>query len=528
MTQARYVHGSKLDPKEISEVAAAIVDRRMSVAEPARPTVERIEQLDVRAAMATICGLLGVETPTTVPSVALLGRADWARRSIQGALPTLRILNDLWQPDEAPAPLAGPAMGRIFGPLVGDTAVDLAEWALGDFDVQLSNSHDAGVVALPIENLVSLSESWAFPLPAVMKWAVACSLSSRLLLSHELLGDRLSRLTLRYRLEMGAFFQNPIVSDLLGGSGPLDVDLLMAARTARQQALALEVSSLAGAIDCVGLLAWRLIDPDHTQVLEDQLVEALRRHRVDLPRSGVVAEFWLGVPLGPVLRPKVLAIVQRLASSPVGLAVLWLDRNLLDAVNDGSTIAAAPVIPGKPRMVSLASVPRREVPEGSPEYRKLRAGLEAALASTLSEAQAEVVRGRLDGLSTASDFRTAEALPTASVGYRSGLITSWLQLWLIANGATLDRRLELATTVYAAVVASPQNGPLLETRVENDLLRLHTRAIIQVERRHEYLDAVVELAFLAWLGSIASLAIGPHGLLVWRQTRQQRLQAVGR
>jgi hypothetical protein len=525
VTQSRHVRGSKVYLKEIFEVAAAVVDRRAPTTEPARPAVE---QLDVLSAIATTCGLLGVGTPPTVPRVALLGRADWARRSIQGALPSLRILDDLWQQDEAPDPLAGAAMGRIFGPLVGDTAVDLAEWALGDFDVQLSNPHDPGVVALPIENLVSLSESWTLPLASMMKWAVACSLSSRLLLSHELLGDRLSRLTLRYRLEMGSFLQSEVVRDVLGGSGPLDVDRLMAARTARQQALALEVSRLTGAIDWVGLLAWRLIDPDHTQPLEDRLIEALRRRRADLPRSGVVAEFWLGVPLGPVLRPEVGAVLQRLASSPAGMAALWLDRNLLDAVNDGSTIAAAPVIPGKPRMVSLAGLPRREVPEGSPEYQSLRTKLETALASPLSEAQAEVVRGRLDGLSTLDYLQTAEALPTTSVGYRSGLITSWLQLWLIANGATLDRRLELATAVYAAVVASPQNGSLLESRVENDLLRLHTRSIIQVERRHEYLDAVVELMFLAWLGSIASVAVGPHGLLVWRQARKQRLQAAGR
>jgi len=523
---ARHFGTRMVSTKEIAELAEAVVDRLTAATDTTLPAVETP---DLQSAMAAICGLLGVETPTTVPSVALLGRADWARRSIHALLPSLRILGDLWQQDEAPDPLAGAAIGRVFGPLVGNTAVDLAGWALGDFDVQFANPHDISVVALPIENLVSLAESWTLPLPSVVKWAVGCSLASRLLLSQERLGVRVSLLALRYRLEMGAFFQNPIVGDLLvGGSGPLDVDRLMATRTARQQVLALEISSLAGAIDCVGLLAWRLVDPDHTQVLEDQLVEALRRHRVDLPRSGVVAEFWLGVPLGPVLRPKVLAIVQRLASSPAGLAPLWLDRDLLDEANDGSTIAAAPVIPGKPRTASLASVPRREIPEGSPEYRKLRAGLEAALADPLSEAQAEVVRGRLDGLSTTSDLQNVESITPRSDNYRSGLITSWLQLWLIANGATLDRRLELATTVYAAVVASGQNGPLLGSRVENDLLRLHTRAIIQVERRHEYLDAGVELAFLVWLGSIASFAIGPHGLLVWRRARQQRLEMSGR
>ncbi|HEX7490446.1 MAG TPA: hypothetical protein VF337_01945 [Candidatus Limnocylindrales bacterium] len=522
---ARHFGTRRVSPKEIAELAEAVVDRLTAATDTA---LLAVETPDLQSAMATICGLLGVETPTTVTSVALLGRADWARRSIQGVLPTLRILEDLWQQDEAPDPLAGAAMGRIFGPLVGNTAVDLAEWELGDFDVQLCHPHDPGVVALPIENLVSLSESWALPLPAVTKWAVACSLSSRLLLSRELLGDRLSRLALRYRLEMGAFFENPIVSDLLGGSGPLDVDRLMGARTPRQQALGMELSRLACAIDCVGLLAWRLIDPGQTQVLEDQLVEALRRHRVDMPRSGVVAEFWLGVPLGPVVRPKVLAIVQRLAGSPAGLAPLWLDRNLLDRASDDSTIATAPVIPGKPRLASLASGPRREIPEGSLEYRKLRAGLEAALAGPLSEAQAEVMRGRLDGLSTTPDLQSVASITTTADNYRSGLITSWLQLWLIANGATLDRRLELATTVYAAVVASPQNGPLLESRVESDLLRLHTRAIIQVERRNEFLESGTELACFAWLGSIASVDIGPNGLLSWQRARQHRLQAAGR
>ena len=525
MTQSRPVRGSKVYLKEIFEVAAAVVDRSAPTAEPARPAVE---QLDVGSVIATTCGLLGLGTPPTVPRVQLLGRADWARRSIQGVLPTLRILNSLWQQDGATDMSAAPSMSRVFGPLVGDSAVDLAEWELGDFDIELPNPHDPAVIALPIENLVLLSESWAIPLKSVMKWAVASSLSSRLLLRHELMGDRLSRLALHYRLEMGSFFESEVVRELLGGAGPLDVDRLMAARTLRQQALGMELSRLTGAIDWVGLLAWRLIDPHHTQALEDQLVEALRRRRADLPRSGVVAEFWLGVPLGPAMRPEVGAVLRRLASSPSGMAALWLDRNLLDAARDGSTIAGAPVIPGKPRMASLTSVPRREVPEGSPEYRKLRAGLEAALASPLSEAQAEMVRGRLDGLSTTADLQKAESIPASSEGHRSGLIISWLQLWLIANGATLDRRLELATAVYAAVVASPTNGPLLESGAENDLLRLHTRAIIQVERRHEFLDSGTELAFFAWLGSVASVAIGPNGLLVWQRARQQRLQASGR
>jgi hypothetical protein len=478
--------------------------------------------------MAKTCGLLGLDTPPTVPTVQLLGRADWARRSIQGVLPTLRILDGLWQQDTATDMSAGPAMSRVFGPLVGNSAVDLADWELGEFDVQLSNPHDPAVVALPIQNLVLLSESWAIPLKSVMRWAVACSLSSRLLLSHELMGDRLSRLALRYRLEMGTFFQSEVTRDLLGGAGPLDVDRLMAARTPKQQALAMELSRLTGAIDWVGLLAWRLIDPDHTQALEDRLVETLRRRRADLPRSGVVAEFWLGVPLGPVMRLEVGALLQRLASSPAGMAALWLDWNLLDAVNHGSIIAAAAVIPGKPRMASLAGLPRREVPDGSPEYRNLRARLEAALASPLSEAQAEVVRGRLDGLSTPADLQKAESIPPTSDSHRSGLITSWLQLWLIANGATLDRRLELATAIYAAVVVSPQNGSLLASRAEDDLLRLHTRAIIQVERRHEFLDSGPELAFFAWLGGMASVVVGPNGLLVWKRARQQRLQASGR
>jgi hypothetical protein len=93
--------------------------------------------------------------------------------------------------------------------------------------------------------------------------------------------------------------------------------------------------------------------------------------------------------------------------------------------------------------------------------------LVAALASPLSEAQAEVVRGRLDGLSTTSDLQNVKSITPTSDSYSIRADQSWLQLWLIANGATLDRRLELATTVYAAVVASPQNGPLLESRAEN-------------------------------------------------------------
>jgi hypothetical protein len=518
----RRAGGPRVSPHEIAEVADAVVGRLLQNSATA-PQVAK--EPDVRSATAAICRLLGAEAPPAVPTVAMLGRADWARRSIRAAVPTLRILGDLWQRDGATETSGGMALGRVFGPLVGNTAVDLAEWALGDFDVQLPNPHDPDIVALPIENLVSLAESWTIPLASVMKWAVACSLSSRLLLSHERLGDRLSRLALLYRLEMGSFLQGAVVRDLLGGAGPLDVDLLIAARTPRQRALATELARLAGAIDCVGLQAWRLIDSAHTQELEDRLVEALRRRRTDMPRSGVAAEFWLGVPLGPVVRPEVRALVQRLAGSPAGLAGLWLDRNLLDVVSDGSIIAGAPAIPGKPRMASLAGIPRREVSASSPEYRRLRANLENALASPLSQAQAEVVQGRLDGLSTAVNLQTAEELPTTSDGHRTGLMTSWLQLWMIANSAPLDDRLELTTSIYAAVIASPQNGSLLRTRTEGDLLRLHTRAIIQVERRNTNLESGMELALFAWLGSIATVALGPQALLMWRRARQQRLQA---
>lgn len=525
MRQGRDLRASEGHLKELYEVADEVVNRRAPAPDSGNPPVE---QPDVRAAMVEICVLLGVETPATMPAVEWLSRADWARRSVKGALPTLRILEDLWLQDGPADMSAGPSIGRVFGPLVGDTAVDLAEWMLGDFDVQLPNPHDAGVLALSIENLVSLSESWTLPISSVAKWALACSLSSRLLLSPELMGDRLSRLALCYRVEMGAFFQSEVVSDLLGGAGPLDVDRLMAARTPKQQVLAVELSRLTSAFDWVGMLAWRVIDPDHTQALEDHLVEALRRRRADLPPSGFVAEFWLGVPLGPVLRPEVGEVVHGLEKSPAGLAALWLDPGLLESVNDRSAIAAAPVIPGKPRMVSLAGIARAEVQEDSTELRKLQARLEKALAGPLSPAQAEVVQGRLDGLSTAADLKTTEAIPLGSDGRRYGVITSWLQLWLIANGATLDKRLELASAVYAAVVASPQNGSLLMTRDETDLLRLHTRAIIQVERRNEYLDSGVELAFLAWLGSYASVVIGPQGLLSWQRTRKHRLQASGR
>ena len=522
LMSARHVVGGRVSTKEIAEVAEAIVDRLTPASDTALPVVETP---DLRTATAAICGLFGSETPPAVPTVAFLGRADWARRSICAVLPSLRILEDLWQQDEPPDPMAGAAVGRVFGPLLGNTAVDLAGWALGDFDVQLANPHDPGVVALPIENLVVLAESWTIPLPSVVKWAVACSLASRLLLTRERLGVRVSLLALRYRVEMSSFFQGAMVGGILGGAGPLDVDLLMGARTPKQMCMAKELASLADAIACVGLQAWRLIDDAHSQALEDRLVEALRRRRAHLPRSGVVAEFWLGVPLGPVPRPEVRAVVERLASSPAGLAALWRDRNLLDAVEDSSTIAAAPVIPGKPRMASLGRIPRREVPQDSPEYRKLRAELETVLASPLSPAQAEVVQGRLAGLSTDESSQTLEALPSASDGYRSGLMTSWLQEWLMAIGAPMDKRLELATTLYAAVMALPANEALLRSRTENDLLTLHLRAMIQIERRSEYLESGLELALLAWLGSIVTVDFGPQGLIRWKVMRQQRLKA---
>lgn len=483
---------------------------------------------DVTAASASVAGLLALEPAYPVPSVSYMGRLDWALRSLEVALPTLRPLAEMWEQEAADSD-DGPDIGRAFGPLVGRVVTDVAGRSLGDLDTHLPVGRGTDALTLPIENLASFSVSMDIPLASLVRWSIAGSIVGRLLMGKTLVGARLSLLALRYRLEVKRYPGSAFGRELLGQmeSGSIDMDRLMGSRTARQIEIAEKVARLSAAIDSLALVAWREIDPDHTAGVESRLVESLRRRRASQSSPETVAEFWLGAPIGAVIDSDVDRFVRDLAGSPGGLAGLVRGETTAQIPGTGLIKVGDSPIPGRPRTASLTAWPRGETREVVEGQERLATRLRAALGSVSNSTHADVIEGRIEGLSTPVDERTAVSVRSASVSRRSGVFTSWLQLWLMSHGVTLDGQLERATATYAAVAATKEGYSLLRSEDHMSLLRLHVRAAIQVERGCGPLESGLELALFAWLGATAPRSIGAPLLASWRATRDQRLRATG-
>ncbi|MGD0247936.1 MAG: hypothetical protein ABSB75_02680, partial [Candidatus Limnocylindrales bacterium] len=360
----------------------------------------------------------------------------------------------------------------------------MAARSLGDFDTHLPAKHPTDGLALPMANLQSMSASTEIPLASLVRWSIASSMVGRLLAQGTTLGARLSLLAMRYQLEVkrypgGAWGDEALVQT---DSGLIDFDRLVSTRTARQLEIAAKLARLSAAIDSMTLLAWRAIDPDHTRSVEDRLVESLRRRRALLSRPEMVAEFWLGTPIGAVINPDVDSFVRDLAASPDGLASLCRGEGTAQIPDVGLVKAGESPIPGRPRTASLTDWPKDDAPELLDGRRRLEVRLPAVLESLASPGQAEVIKGRIDGLSTPVAARTDAAVSSESESHRAGLFVSWLQLWLMSHGMPFDGRLERVTCAYAAVAAATKSRPLLRSGDEKDLLRLHVRATIHVER----------------------------------------------
>lgn len=516
--------------RETAEVARATI-RGLLVdsATAAIPEPGSLPVVNTADAVAVIASLLRVEIGYPGPSIAYLSREAWAARCLDGLQPTLRPLAEMWSSGETGDPEDRESslhFGRVFGPLVGGVVADLAGRALGDFDVQLPGLVHPEVVALPAANLVEFASAWNLPLPSVVRWAFACSVVRDVLMRDEVVGSTASRLALRYRLEIGTYpegaFGQAVASAL--ADGPVDMNHLMQARTPRQHAIIARLSVLSAMADSVGLLAWRMVDPDHDEALESHLVEALRRRRANLSRSQMVAEFWLGVPLGPVINDEVDRFVRAAADSSGGLSAMCSGDGAV-AIPGGALVSAGDSpIPGRPRTASLWPTAHGPVLEDEPDLLALETKLGAVLSRLTDPAAADVVRGRIAGLHVDVADRTAAALPAGSPGYRTGMLTSWLQMDLVGHGVDLNGHEERRTAIYAFVVGSEQNAQLLRSSLPQDLLRLHTRAIIQVERKDGEVTAGVELALFHWLAGLMALDPGLETLASWHRTRAHRLR----
>jgi hypothetical protein len=180
-------------------------------------------------------------------------------------------------------------------------------------------------------------------------------------------------------------------------------------------------------------------------------------------------------------------------------------------------------IPGRPRTASLTDWPKEKTAEVLDGRRRLEARLRTALGSVASPGQAEVIKGRIDGLFTPVSARTDVAVSSESESHRAGLFVSWLQLWLMSHGEAIDGRLERVTCAYAAVAAATKSHPLLRSGDDADLLGLHVRATIHVERACGRLEPELELALFSWLGALVCRTIGTLLLVRWQVMREQRL-----
>jgi hypothetical protein len=506
----------------IGEVAESTVRELVPAATEEWP--DAAPQVDPSAAFAGICRMLELRPPDRAPSMLYLGPLDWALRSLEGALPTLRVVDEMWQ-REARDPDEGHNIGRVFGPVVGKVVAAVAGRSLGDFDAHLPARHPTDALALPMENLQSMSASTGIPLASLVRWSIASSIVGRLLTERTTLGARLSLLAARYQLGVKTYLGGAFESEALAqaGSGSFDMDRLVGTQTARQVEIATKLARLSAAIDSMGLLAWRAIDPDHTSSVEDRLVESLRRRRALLSPAEMAAEFWLGTPIGAVINPEVDRFVREHAGSPGGLASLCRAEGTAEIPDTGLVKAGESPIPGRPRTASLTAWPKDDVPEVLDGLPKLEARLRTALGSASNSGRAEYISARIDGLSTPVAERTAAAVSAESVNRRSGLFTSWLQLWLMGHGVTLDGRLEQVSAIYAAVAATDEGLSLLRSRDDTDLRRLHVRATIYVERACGRLESELELALFLWLGAVASKTIGTDLLVRWQVAREQRL-----
>jgi hypothetical protein len=512
----------------IGQVARSAVERTTPAEAPdsAHAQVVHNAGLDLPAVAVSIAELLGIRPDPVAPSVVWLAPPEWAARALDLALPTLLPLVDLWfaeSDDAVEARYRSADIGDVLGALVGNVVADVAQQSLGDFEMPLPKPHSRGVIALPTTSLAALARDWDLPLESVARWAQACSIVAQLIARREILGSRLSRLAIRYRLEVGRYEGGPFaaaLSDFMA-SGTADIDRLMGSRTAAQLGIAARLAEICALVDALGILAWRSIDPDYTIDLESRLTESLRRRRSGLSRHQMVAEFWLGVPIGPTLDPELDRIVS--AAPLVSGELARLLATVGSAPSLSANLRSAGDSPtGRRRVVSLCPMDDRG-PDQSAALSSLETRLRAALATISRPEAADVVRGRIDGLHTDFATRTAEQAPNDG-GYRTGVVTSWLQSYLARHEVDLDKQVEAISALYAYVIASEKSAPLLASRADQDLLRLHTRAVIFTERKQGSLGSAVEMALFCWLVSLTRTDLTPELLANWQQTRSQRLR----
>lgn len=490
----------------------------------------------------------------------------------------MRVLMDVWfraGAESTQAEAEGPRTGAeatptsrrgtwvwdVMGELVGFAAVDLADRTLGDFELAVPTFAPRNRVRLPVYNLAAFAEEWSLPLATVVTWSYVSSVTHSMLLAKEVLGTRVLRLACRYRHGVRALGGGEFGNVLVSGArrDVLDWDALMAARSPDQLETARSLAAVSAVLDGVAMYVWRKVDPSCNAVVHGRLVEALRRRRAELNHLQSLIEFWSGVPLGPVVNDSADAFVRAVAGSSAGLSAVWsraalpTEWNLADPTTwpgDGGAIAGGhsgrpehttagraaslvvagdSAIPGRPRMGAL-EVPRRRAQPPAPDalallQRRLRNALVMAFGDP---ARCEVFRGRLDGTRPDADDAAIQEPTEWSPEYSRGFWTSRLQLALLGAGARPDDWLERTGTFYCAVATTDASLALLRTGDGSDVLRVHGRGMMNVERHEVRVSAAMEEAIFAWLAGAAKVRLTLSMAAAGRRLRQQRQEITAR
>lgn len=500
------------------------------------------------AIVGAISDLLQLERPDPVPRPACVTRAEWATQALEDLPPTLQPLVEMWYRDAANGlsdGTAGSEFWEAFGPLTGMILADLASRSLGDFEIPLPRLARRKVVALPVGNLVAFASDWRLPVQTVVRWSFACSIVQMLLMRSDVLGARVSRLAVRYRWDIKTYPNAAFERVLLGGlaDGLVDMNGLVGARSSLQLTIATKLATMSALIDSIGKLAWRSVDPSYTYPLERSLVEALRRRRAAVSRPQSVAEFWMGVPIGSAPSTEADEFVRVLSESPGGLPLLWSGRRLPTAEDlthprewiqgaapPASTSTRGPnlvvagdsPIPGRPRIAEIRPDRRIRRSPAGPDLSRLEEKLRSALSKASDAAVQEALRGRIDGLQTDAEERKVARIPAGATGYRVGFLTGWLQLELLEYGAAYDAAIERVSALYAFVIGARTNESLLQTDDSTDLLRLHTQAMIQIERRQMNVEPDMEKGLFAWLVALTPLRLTPGLMATCTRMREHR------
>ncbi len=484
-----------------------------------------VREIDLDELVGGVAEVLGVDA-TRISGVAILGRNEWWARNLVEAARTFRPLAELWGSDDD-VPTEGVQFRDLFGILVGPPVADLAAWQLGDFDVALPRSDSDDFVALAGANMAALADDWQLSLEAAVGWGVTSAIAHRLLMTPAAMGGMSGRCALRYRSSLAASIRGEMGTAFIEsvGSGHFDFDALLRLRTRGQQRCARELAAISALCGALEFAAWRRLRPADAGI-EARLVELLRHRGCEELRPRAAAEFWLAAPIGTVHDDGARELAEQIVTRPGGVAaVRAVLPRLLRELPVGRRAAESP-IPGRPRVVDVSALgtPTAGIAPRAFDLGPLRDRLDRAFAASPDEGVRDVLAGRIAGLSSPPGEVRLSDMPAGSPQYRLGVATTSLQVALVQAGAPLDTALERASVRYVSVIMALCNERLRTGDSEADFVRLHTRAMIQLEKAGVAVSDDVERSMWRWVTASSGVASTPAGRALWNRTRDWRLR----